>query len=242
MKTIGLTHIGLVREINEDSYFMSEDAVGRLPNLFIVADGMGGHKAGEIASKLAVEAFVNYCKKQSCDETIEEIFIKANDYANNVIYEKSLHKDELSGMGTTLVACSLVEDTLYISNIGDSRLYIVEKGLKQVTVDHSYVEELVRAGKISRDESITHPNRNKITRALGITHEIEVDIFKLSLKGILKIILCSDGLTSMVRDEKIFEILNSNATLFEQGEKLINESIKSGGTDNITLLIIDINN
>lgn len=242
MKIIGLTHLGLIREINEDSYFMSKDAIGKLPNLFIVADGMGGHKAGEIASKLAIEAFVELCKNETSSKTIDEIFIKANDYANNVIYESSIHRSELSGMGTTLVACSLVENTLYVSNIGDSRLYIYEKELKQITVDHSYVEELIRAGNITRDEGRSHPSRNKITRALGIANEIEVDIFKVDLKGVLKIILCSDGLTSMVKDEKIFEILSSDRIILEQGEELIDEAISAGGIDNITLLIIDINN
>ncbi|PKM96042.1 MAG: serine/threonine-protein phosphatase [Firmicutes bacterium HGW-Firmicutes-1] len=242
MKTFGITHIGLVREINEDNYFMSKDPIGILPNLFIIADGMGGHNAGEVASKLAVEEFVGYVKKCSSAETTEEIFIKATQYANNVIYEKSIHTSEMNGMGTTMVACSIIDDVLYVANIGDSRLYVTDNSLKQITIDHSYVEELIRVGEITRDESIHHPAKNKITRALGIAHRADPDIFKLSTKELSKIFLCSDGLTTMVRDERIFEILSSSMEIKEQGNVLVKEAIKNGGTDNITLLIIEIKN
>ncbi len=242
MKTFGITHIGLVREINEDNYFMSKEPIGKLPNLFIIADGMGGHNAGEVASKLAVEGFVNYVKNDSSTETIEGIFIKATQYANNVIYEKAIHTSEMNGMGTTMVACSLIDDILYVINIGDSRLYVIDQALKQVTIDHSYVEELIRVGEITRDESIHHPAKNKITRALGIVHHADPDIYKLRANELTKIFLCSDGLTTMVRDERIFEALSSNIEIREQGNMLVDEAINNGGTDNITLLIIDIKN
>lgn len=240
MKTFGITHIGLVREINEDNYFMSKEPIGMLPNLFMIADGMGGHNAGEVASKLAVEGFVDYCKKNTSFDSIEELFIKATEYANNVIYEKAIHTSEMSGMGTTLVVCSIVNDILYVANVGDSRLYVVKNGLQQITIDHSYVEELVRAGQITRDESIHHPAKNRITKALGISSLVTPDIFELNTKDISKIILCSDGLTNMVSDERFIQILESYKDLHEQGQKLIQESIDSGGIDNITLLIIDI--
>lgn len=240
MKTFGITHIGLVREINEDNYFMSKDPIGMLPNLFLIADGMGGHNAGEVASKLAVEGFIEYCKKHTSCESVEDLFIKAIEYANNLIYEKAVHTTEMSGMGTTLVACSLVGDILHVANIGDSRLYIVNGGLNQITIDHSYVEELVRAGEITRDESIYHPAKNRITKALGIAKDVKPDLFKLTTKHISKIMLCSDGLTNMVRDERLLEILKTYHDLSEQGQKLIQESIDSGGIDNITLLLIDI--
>jgi protein phosphatase len=240
MKTFGISHIGLVREINEDNYFMSKDPIGMLPNLFMIADGMGGHNAGEVASKLAVEGFIEYCKKHTSCKSIEELFIKATEYANNVIYDKAVHTSEMSGMGTTLVVCSLVGDILYVANVGDSRLYIINGGLNQITVDHSYVEELVRAGEITRDESVHHPAKNRITKALGISIGIKPDIFKLTTKHVSKIMLCSDGLTNMVSDKRLMEILETYQDLSEQGQKLIQESIDSGGIDNITLLLIDI--
>lgn len=239
MELFGKTHIGLVREINEDNLWMSQDPVGKLPNLFIIADGMGGHRAGEIASMLAVQSFVEFCLNAHGDISVEELFIRATRYANNVIYDKSIHTTEMSGMGTTLVACSVIDEILYVSNVGDSRLYVLDQELKQITLDHSYVEELVRAGELTREESYHHPAKNRITRALGVGVEIEVDVFKLCMRGITRILLCSDGLTNMLLDHKINEIISSKDSPNIQGQRLIDEAIDQGGIDNITAILLN---
>ncbi|MBC7961006.1 MAG: Stp1/IreP family PP2C-type Ser/Thr phosphatase [Vallitaleaceae bacterium] len=242
MKIFGKTHIGLVREINEDNLFLSRESIGKLPNLFIIADGMGGHKAGEVASLLAVESFVKFCKGASSELSIEEIFIKATQFANNVIYDQSIHTVDMSGMGTTLVACTLSEDVLYVCNVGDSRLYVLENDLKQISIDHSFVEELVRAGEITREESYHHPAKNKITRALGVGSDIVVDIFKLKFKDLGKILLCSDGLTNMLTDYQMSKILRTNEPISLQGETLLNEALSQGGHDNITIILLEQTN
>lgn len=240
MEIFGKTHLGLVREINEDNLLISQVDIGKLPNLFIIADGMGGHRAGEVASKLAVDSFVQFCQDPIHDDlSIEEIFISATRYANNMIYDKSIHTTEMSGMGTTLVACTISDFVLYIANVGDSRLYVLENELKQITIDHSYVEELVRAGEITREESYHHPAKNKITRALGVGYELEVDIFKLNIRDITKILLCSDGLTNMINDTEIHKIISTTESIQIQGQKLIDVSLVNGGIDNITAILLN---
>lgn len=242
MKVFGVTNTGLVRELNEDNYFVSNEPVGSFQNLFIIADGMGGQNAGEVASKLAIDEFIDYTKRNvDTSDTIEERFIKGIEYTNNVIYNSAKYNIEYRGMGTTFIVCTVVDDTLYIANVGDSRLYIYDNTLKQITIDHSYVEELIQAGQITRNESITHPDRNIITRALGTYKDIEVDVFKIDVKHVTKVLLCSDGLTNMLIDERINEIISSDKDLDKQGVQLLEESLKKGGTDNITFIIIDIN-
>jgi len=239
MKTFGITNTGLVRSLNEDNYFVSEKPVGKLPNLFIVTDGMGGHNAGEIASKLAIDEFVEYCKRTDI-ELVEKMLVKGIEHANKVIYNKAKKDTNLFGMGTTFVACTVIDPYIYIANIGDSRLYVFRDELKQITIDHSYVEELIRAGEITRAEGYNHPDRNKITRAIGTNEEIEVDLFKLNIKDISKILMCSDGLTNMLLDEHIVEIISNYDDLSKQGTTLIEKSLEKGGLDNITLIIIDL--
>lgn len=241
MEIFGKTHIGKVRQINQDYFLISREPIGKLDNLFIIADGMGGHKAGEIAAKLAVQSFIEFCEKTS-EPSIEEIFIKAIGYANNTIYEKSIHTLEMSGMGTTMVACTIYDDILYIANVGDSRLYVIEDVIKQITIDHSYVEELVRMGEISREESINHPAKNKITRALGIEPDIDVDLFKLNTGNIKEVLLCSDGLTNMVTDSTIEKVLKSGDSLEIQVENLIDHALMQGGIDNITVILLGLIN
>jgi protein phosphatase len=239
MNSYGDTNKGLVRELNEDSYFVSQSPVGCLPNLFIIADGMGGHNAGEVASKIAIEEFVKKCKEIESNN-IEDLFVKSIEYVNKVIYNKAVLDNNLSGMGTTFVACSIMENEVYIANVGDSRLYVCDRELEQITIDHSLVEELVKAGEITRDESFSHPERNVITRALGTTQQVNVDVFKASLDYISKIMLCSDGLTNMVSDNDIYKTINSNNSLYDKIESLIKQAIQNGGLDNITIILIEI--
>ena len=198
MKAIGKTHKGKIRNINQDSFFISKDEIGQLPNLYIIADGMGGHKAGEYASMCAVEQFVNYVK--TLDETrITEIFIKGIDYINELIYKKSLTDENYSGMGTTFIVCSIKNNILYVANVGDSRLYLINDTIKQITEDHSLVEELIKCGKLTRCQSKNHPNKNIITRAVGVDKTVKCDIFTLTITSEEFILMCSDGLTNYVR-------------------------------------------
>ena len=202
---------------------------------------MGGHNAGEVASNLAIEAFIRYTHENTgLGISINELLIKGVQYANNVIVERSNEDQALTGMGTTLIICTISEDTIYVANVGDSRLYVYDNGLNQVSIDHSYVEDLVRIGQITRDESLTHPNRNIITRALGLSRDIEVDIFKLQQKNVSKILLCSDGLTNMVKDIRIDEIIQHYTNVDQIGKRLLEESLENGGTDNITCILIDV--
>ncbi len=239
MKAYGNTNAGLVRKTNEDCYFISSNKTGPFSNLFVVADGMGGHNAGEIASKLAIESFVSYIAAANDFDSIENLLIKATQYANKTIFEQAKLNDTYNGMGTTLVALGVLEDELLIINVGDSRLYILDAELKQITIDHSYVEELVRAGEITREESIHHPSKNKITKALGVFKSVFPDIYRMGIKDSKRILLCTDGLTNMVNDKEISDILRNGLNIEAQGDCLIHAAMEYGGTDNITFILID---
>jgi protein phosphatase len=243
MKTFGVSDTGKVRQLNEDSYFLSDESVGMLPNLYIIADGMGGHNAGEVASALSIEKFVEFCRAENkMGIDLDEKFINGVEFANNEIYKLSVGNKSFRGMGTTFVACSIIEDIIFIANVGDSRCYILDamdQTLKQITIDHSYVEELIQAGEITRAESLIHPDRNIITRALGTSEGISVDIFKLKRENASKILLCSDGLSNMIHDDQINDILLEENDLETQGNRLIKIALENGGMDNVTLVLID---
>ncbi len=175
IKTFSLTDIGKKRKINQDYVYTSEMPVGPLPNLFIVADGMGGHKAGDYASRCATETIV-WSVLSADNESIVSILENAFKAANENILKKSLQEEDYNGMGTTLVAATLVDNKLWVANVGDSRLYVVNnKEIRQITRDHSLVEEMVRMGGIRRDQARSHPDKNIITRAVGVMEEIEID-------------------------------------------------------------------
>ena len=239
MKTFSMTDAGRRRNMNQDYMFGSDQAVGKLPNLFIVADGMGGHKAGEYASKTAVETISEYIQK--CDsELVVATIRKAIGEANQKLLKEAILDSEKEGMGTTVVAATIIGDKLLAANVGDSRLYIVnESGITQVTVDHSYVEEMIRSGRIVRSEARNHPDRNKITRAVGVFPKVEVDFFETKIEPGDTILLCTDGLTGMVEDEEIRRIILSQRDIVEKTETLIRRANENGGTDNITVLLIE---
>ena len=197
MKTFSITDAGAIREMNQDFYFSSDTAVGNLPNLFIVADGMGGHKAGDYASRLCVEKIV-YAVEQSKSITPVTILEEAVTEANKGVLEEAKANAEYEGMGTTMVACTLQKDTLYIANIGDSRLYIINDDIKQITKDHSWVEEMVKKGELTESQARIHPQKNIITRALGIDEVVHADYFEIDVKPDDKILMCSDGLTNII--------------------------------------------
>lgn len=217
--------IGKVRETNEDSLICA------LP-LLVVADGMGGHVAGEVASQLAAETLQNSVVA-GADHPIV-MLNTAIDHANTLIYRMAKEKNELSGMGTTVTAALVDGATLYWGHVGDSRLYLLRGGeLKQITEDHSLVGELVRSGSISAQEALTHPHRNILTRAVGTSDQVRVDSGSLDLVAGDVILLCTDGLTNMLSDDTIREILLNNK---DAVEVLIAEANAAGGLDNITVI------
>ena len=182
MKSYGMTHIGQRRSVNQDYIFYTDEPIGNLPNLYIVADGMGGHKAGDRASSFAVEKFIEIVKN---DEAQQPFYLmkKVLSMVNHELVLLSRERPEFEGMGTTFVAASVLEDSLYVMNIGDSRLYKMENHLTQVTKDHSLVEELVRSGQLTKEEARVHPQKNLITKALGVEEGIEPDFFQLEMKA-----------------------------------------------------------
>lgn len=240
MNTFSITDTGRVRTNNQDSVFCEENAVGSFPNLFLVADGMGGHKAGDMASKMCVEQVVETI--QSTDKkTPVGVFEQAVEVANRTIYEQANSHSELAGMGTTLVAATIDDETAYIVNVGDSRLYLLRDTLQQITVDHSLVEEMVQSGEIGKEEMRTHPDKNIITRALGTDREVQPDCFEIEVRQGDVLLLCSDGLSNMLEDEKIEEIIKHHIENMDQaGNCLVEQANKAGGKDNITVVLIGL--
>lgn len=236
-----MTSKGKIRELNEDSYYISKKK--DFP-LFIIADGMGGHKAGEVASKMAVDiissSFENALSSKKIDEyNIVDIIKNSIWRANDEIYKKSIENDEFSGMGTTVTLAYEVKGKFFIGHVGDSRAYLLRDGsLRQITKDHSLVEELVSNGSITKEEARFHPQKNVITRAVGTDKKVDVDlIVKEKLKGDI-LLLCTDGLTNMLNDDEIKELLLGNDNLQKACECLVELSNEKGGFDNISVLAI----
>lgn len=238
LKTFSITDIGRKRKINQDYIFTSEKPIGNLSNLFIVADGMGGHNAGDYASKYTVETIVEEVEK-SFEKNPVKILGKAIHVANEHIRQKACENEIYSGMGTTLVAATCMGKYLQVANVGDSRLYIVNDKITQITTDHSLVEEMVRMGGIDREAARVHPDKNIITRAVGASDEVKVDFFHMELKEGDIILMCSDGLTNMVEDEEIRMIISGQRDVVEMAEALINEANDNGGKDNISVIVIE---
>ena len=226
--------------MNQDYYYISNslDEV----QLYILADGMGGYNGGEIASKIAVETAKNYIENNFKEiekdrDSIIQLLGSSMEYANMVVYEKSQEKPELHGMGTTLEICLIYNNKVYIGHIGDSRIYRIRKEfIRKLTQDHSYVQKLVKEGKITKEQAEVHPQKNMLTRALGCNAFVEPDVM---VKGFLKddiLVMCSDGLTNMVKTEIIYQEASKN---IEQAPKeLVRIANENGGKDNITVVII----
>ncbi|MGE5474867.1 MAG: Stp1/IreP family PP2C-type Ser/Thr phosphatase [Ignavibacteriales bacterium] len=236
---------GMVRQINEDSYYVPIDTNDSSILLFIVADGMGGHMAGEIASKEAVDAVVSYITENyekeasNARSNLINLINESILYANKRIYEKSLSDSNLSGMGTTFAIALIHNESLYIGHVGDSRIYLLRRdNLYQLTRDHSYVEELVSSGTITREEAANHPQKNIITRALGTEEIVEIDICVRKFYKHDRLILCTDGLTNMVDDDSIKLVVNKPVTSKEIAEELVSLANEAGGNDNITVIIV----
>lgn len=236
MKSDGKTDVGKKRTQNQDSIFFTDLPIGPLPNLYIVADGMGGHKAGDVASKTAIECVTEYIKESTITNPVT-VLKRAIIFANDKVWKMSQEKDDYSGMGTTFVAAVIDEDNMYVVNIGDSRLYVVDETIKQITLDHSLVEELIRTGQLDRNKGRNHPEKNIITRALGIAREVVPDFFEVTLKQDDKILLCSDGLSNMIEDDEIKDIVIENEDLETAVSKMIDRANYYGGKDNISVVL-----
>lgn len=239
MKTYSITDIGKRRSANQDFVYASDQPVGNLPNLMIVADGMGGHNAGDLASRYTVESMVEYIEQASEKRPIP-LISAAIHHANELVIEKSRSDKELEGMGTTVVAATVKDGYLYVANVGDSRLYLIDQEIEQITRDHSLVEEMIRVGELQRKDARSHPDRNVITRAIGVRTPVRIDFFDVKLEEGDKVLLCSDGLTTMVEDDEILHIVRKSSSPKEAAQRLITEANKNGGKDNISVVLAEI--
>jgi len=228
--TTALTDVGRVRSANEDSFVIDDDA-----GLLAVADGMGGHQAGEVASATAIDALRTGIRDgRPIDEAIVD--------ANTAVVSRASEDPALRGMGTTLTAALFDDDhVLVIGHVGDSRAYLLRDGeLEQLTVDHSVVAELIAAGQLTEAEAEIDPRRAMITRGLGIDVAVEVDVIPVALTAGDRLMFCSDGLTTMLRDDAIAEVLRSEADRGRAAHELIEAANDAGGVDNITVLLVDV--
>lgn len=240
MKAFAQSDIGKAREMNQDYYYISPND-SKL-KLYILADGMGGYKGGDVASKLATLTAKSYIES-NFDTTPKEkdeilkLIKSAMEYANMVVYEKSKEDKNLEGMGTTLEVCLIYNNNVYIGHVGDSRVYRL-RGIfiNKLTTDHSYVEKLINDGTITKEEAENHPKKNMLTKALGCNLFVEPDVL---IKGFIRddiLLMCSDGLTNMVNENKIYDIVKDNVETAPQ--KLIDTANANGGIDNITAIVI----
>jgi len=228
------TDIGLQRKLNEDYYdnYIVDDMA-----LMVVADGMGGHNAGEIASELAVKSFVYFFKEnyEKYDNYLD-LLKDCVSYSNSIIYDESHNNEELLNMGTTIVVALVKDNSLYILNVGDSRAYFLNQyGFRQLSKDHSLVNDLLSNGTITEEEARTYIQRNVITRSLGSEENVEPDMIAIDIEENDTVLLCTDGLNTMLEDYEIEAILREEIQIEDKVNKLIDESLKKGGNDNITI-------
>ena len=239
MKAFAKTDIGKAREINQDYYYIS--TTDKL-NLYILADGMGGYNGGEVASKLAIDSVKKYIennfeKEKETKESILNLIKSAIEYANMIVYKKSKEVKELEGMGTTIDVCLIYNNKIFIGHVGDSRIYRIRQNvMRKLTKDHSYVQKLIEDGTITREEAMTHPKKNMLMKALGCTPYVEPDVRARNYIVGDILIMCSDGLTNMVKEEEIYKTVIEDAV--EAPKKLIEQANKLGGYDNITVITI----
>jgi serine/threonine protein phosphatase PrpC len=233
------THIGHIRQVNEDSaaVFYRENVM-----LALVADGMGGHQAGDVASQMALEKIKQAFDTVELSEKVaawEDWLLKTIQESNQFIYEYAINHDTYHGMGTTIVSALFLPDFFIITHVGDSRLYrYTREKLEAITADHSLVNELLRSGQITKEEAEIHPQRNVITRALGTEETVEVEIQTLSYIGDEYVLLCSDGFSNSVTEEQMISVLAGEETVEVKASKFIDLALEAGGDDNITLILI----
>ncbi len=224
------TDIGCVRDQNEDSLIVA-------PPLFVIADGMGGHAAGEVASEIAINVMANQAPPHPDGERLS----KAVEAANRAVYKAAHEGEGREGMGTTVTACMLEGERLVIAQVGDSRAYLLHQGkLQQLTRDHSLMADMIEAGQLTPEEARLHPNRSIITRALGSNAEVSPDLYEINVETGDRLLICSDGLPSMVRDEDIEAVLAREKDPQLCASQLVNEAIAAGGHDNVTVIVVDV--
>ena len=240
IKAYAKSDVGKVRELNEDSFYIS-DSLDEI-QLYILADGMGGYKGGEVASKLAIQSAKNYIESnfkeiEKDKDSIIQLVGSSIEYANMIVYEKSKENKELNGMGTTLDVCLIYNNRVFIGHVGDSRVYRIRKEfMRKLTQDHSYVQKLVKDGTITKEEAVHHPQKNMLMKALGCNAFVEPDVM---VKGFLKddiLIMNSDGLTNLVSQEDIFK--EAKKDIEQAPKELVNLANEKGGYDNITVVVI----
>lgn len=235
-----VTHSGLVRDNNEDYYSVPKSPCNK--GLAIVADGMGGHKSGEIASKLAADTFATVFNNKTYQSQTTDKLLNALAEANSAVYKAAREKFTRSNMGTTLTACYVEDGKATFVNVGDSRAYLIRNGkISQVTCDHSVVQELLLKDIITEEEAQTHPQKNVITRAIGIEPTVLGDIFIKDICDGDYIVLCTDGLTSHIRIEELLILFESACTIESIANTLKDLALVKGGTDNVTVIIIECN-
>ena len=238
MKYYAMTDVGRRREMNQDYVYAMGHPIGPFPNLLVVADGMGGHKAGDFASKFTVEV-VKREIAGSRSRKPEKVLHDAIQVANRELIRVASRDVKLEGMGTTLVVATVIGDTLYFANIGDSRLYLIDDNIKQLSKDHSLVEEMVRLGGIKAEDARNHPDKNIITRAMGVKDEAEADFYEFRIKRGDKILMCTDGLSNMVEDEDMFGLVKGSRDVVEAVQMLIDRANSNGGRDNIGVVLAE---
>lgn len=232
------THVGNVREINEDSYLVANNQLGH--KLLLVADGMGGHNAGEIASSIATQIISDDFEAIKTEIDYNKFVSEVVSKANREIYAESLINPEYERMGTTLSFLIDTNKEIFIGHVGDSRIYYIkEDKIKQITKDHTIVQMLFETGQISKDEMETNPYRNVLLQSLGTNKSVAVDVTEIKIPSKGYILLCSDGLTEEVTDNQIHSILNLNLTLSQKADLLIKSALENDGKDNITLIIME---
>ncbi|NMA95624.1 MAG: Stp1/IreP family PP2C-type Ser/Thr phosphatase [Clostridiales bacterium] len=239
------SHVGKVRKNNEDSYYIPSNKYG-IENLFMVADGMGGHNAGDVASKMLVREIADYFKlnidKVNKSREIKELMLDAVHHANKIVYDCSLSDERYEGMGTTLTMAYFFGPKLCIAHVGDSRAYVIYKdSIEQITKDHSLVQDLLENGSITEEEIDNHPQRNVITRALGTDEEVKIDYYERKIDEKYIILLCTDGLINHVTSQEIIDISKESKDLSELARRLTIEALDDGGTDNITVIVAKYN-
>lgn len=229
------THIGLVRKKNEDSCYAAELNDGFFA---IVADGMGGHNGGEVASGIVIDTSRLYLEEKPLAQLTRDDIIHVLSLSNKNVWEKACRDKELKGMGSTATLVLIRDDKAIIGHVGDSRAYLFRNGqLEQLTKDHSYVQILIESGYITKEEALRHPHRNIITRAIGTENEVEPDVLTVDLSKGDVLLLCSDGLNNAVTDAQITEVLKNGIP--EAADKLIEASLAAGGPDNISVVIAE---
>lgn len=247
MRAYGLTNVGLKRTMNQDAFYLDHEEA-----LCIVADGMGGHKAGDLASRLALDSILDYItsghkESQKCvdEETLllseRDLCMEAVEYANDVVYEKASESAELHGMGTTLVLLRILNGHAILAHVGDSRIYrIQDEVITQLTKDHSRIQELIDQEQITREEAYKYPLKNVITRALGGAAEVKVDTAIIPLQRSDVFVLCTDGLSGVLEDDEILELVSANPGDPEEScRRLVQCTLDRGAPDNVTVIVTD---